>query len=330
MAFDLTAISQAVADHGSVARIAITSARGSVPRDAGTSMLVLADGSHIGTIGGGTLEYQAIEFARKILPGSDMWKRDHRQVPLGPALGQCCGGTVSILTEIFRPEEITALENLPETTQSYTRPITSGAAPDQSIPVKMAERRNRAEATGSADSTILMAGWFSEPFSEPRHPLWIYGAGHVGRALVNILPPLGFDVTWIDTDPARFPDTIPERSTQLVAKNPGDVVRFAPTNARHLVLTYSHALDLDLCHRILSRPFLSAGLIGSATKWARFRNRLERLGHTRQQINRIVCPIGQPELGKSPEVIAVGVATELLRNNAIGLASTDISKEFAL
>ena len=83
--------------------------------------------------------------------------------------------------------------------------------------------------------------------------------------------------------------------------------------AEHLVLTYSHALDLELCHRILGHGFARLGLIGSATKAARFRARLHDLGHLPVEIQRIACPIGDTSLGKHPQAIALGVATELLR-----------------
>ncbi|MFN3577396.1 MAG: XdhC family protein, partial [Tabrizicola sp.] len=87
----------------------------------------------------------------------------------------------------------------------------------------------------------------------------------------------------------------------------------APTDAEHLILTFSHALDLELCHRLLIRGFRSCGLIGSATKWGRFRSRLAALGHDAAAIGRIRCPIGDPRLGKHPQAIAVGVVAELLR-----------------
>jgi xanthine dehydrogenase accessory factor len=89
-------------------------------------------------------------------------------------------------------------------------------------------------------------------------------------------------------------------------------VKFAPDSARHLILTYSHALDLELCHQLLSHRFAFTGLIGSKTKWARFRKRLAELGHTAAQITRITSPIGEPILGKQPQAIAIGVAASLL------------------
>lgn len=91
------------------------------------------------------------------------------------------------------------------------------------------------------------------------------------------------------------------------------LAQHAPVEAHHLVLTYSHEIDLALCHALLTRGFAGAGLIGSATKWARFRSRLQTLGHSGAEISRIACPIGDPTLGKHPQAIAVGVAAALLR-----------------
>jgi xanthine dehydrogenase accessory factor len=97
-----------------------------------------------------------------------------------------------------------------------------------------------------------------------------------------------------------------------VAHDPVLAIRHSPKAADHLILTYSHEIDLALCHGLLRHGFVSCGLIGSATKWARFRSRLSALGHEPAQIARIACPIGEPGLGKHPQAIAVGVAAALL------------------
>ena len=147
--------------------------------------------------------------------------------------------------------------------------------------------------------------------------VWIWGAGHVGRALVGVLAPLpDRRITWIDTDAARFPDPLPAGVRQLIAADPGTLVAEAPTDADHLIVTYSHALDLDLCHRLLVHGFASLGLIGSASKRARFHSRLAALGHSPIEIARITCPIGDPSFGKDPQAIAIGVAAALLRGEA--------------
>jgi len=294
MCLDLSELSQKVATHGRVARVVVAAVQGSTPRDQGAAMLVWQQGQ-CGTIGGGALEYQAVEAARAALCSCDTWSRSLRRVPLGPALGQCCGGSVSLLTEVFGAAECEYLETLAQNVAAIARPVTSGVPP----------------RAGSAPG--FSQAQFSETLAAARRSIWIYGAGHVGRALVDLLPQLGYDVTWIDTDSARFPEGEAPHVSRLIAKDPAEVVRYAPHDARHLILTYSHALDLEICHRILGHGFRSAGLIGSATKWARFQTRLAKLGHSPAQIARIDCPIGLPELGKSPVAIALGVACVLQR-----------------
>lgn len=146
----------------------------------------------------------------------------------------------------------------------------------------------------------------------------------MGRAVVRVFEGLPFEITWIDDAQARFPDDIPPHATPLLATNPADAVAHAPADAIHIVLTYSHALDLEICHRVLLQHHGHLGLIGSATKAARFRTRLAALGHTPATIARLDCPIGDRTLGKEPAAIAIGLATELLqlRNNVAQLTES--------
>jgi xanthine dehydrogenase accessory factor len=171
-----------------------------------------------------------------------------------------------------------------------------------------------ARGQGLKPATCLVQGWLVEPVAAADRQVWVWGAGHVGRALVAVLAPLpGVAITWIDTGPDRFPSDPLPGVTAIPAADPALLADHAPQDAEHLVLTYSHALDLELCHRLLARGFRSCGLIGSATKWARFRSRLAALGHAPASIARIRCPIGEPALGKHPQAIAIGVAADLLR-----------------
>ena len=130
-------------------------------------------------------------------------------------------------------------------------------------------------------------------------------------------------MTWVDTSEDRFPNDIPDGVTKLVAASPSQVVRFAPSHGEHLILTYSHEMDLEICHALLGHGFEFAGLIGSKTKWARFRKRLIALGHSEHQVDRILCPIGERALGKHPQAIAIGVAGALLRLSAEERAEKD-------
>lgn len=315
MSLDLDNLRNAVARHGRIARVTVAEAAGSAPREAGASMLV-REGGQSGTIGGGKLEFDATEAAREALAtGTPMLRR----IPLGPALGQCCGGAVTLLTEIFDSGSLPALA--PDA-PCFARPLP-GSPPGRPLSVdrQLARLRN-----GSAPPRLtLLDGWILEPLRQPVHRLWVHGAGHVGRAIVTILAPLAdWQINWIDTDESRFPDPVPEGVTRIVAEDPARIAAFAPPDAHHLVLTYSHALDLALCHALLTRGFASAGLIGSATKWSRFRKRLRQLGHSDAAISRIACPIGDPGLGKAPQAIAIGVTALLLKTaTARGEAAMD-------
>jgi len=302
MGFDVSALRDAVARHGRVARVVIAQVRGSAPREVGAAMLVWPGGQS-GTIGGGTLEYQATAAALAMLADGKAARLS--QHALGPDLGQCCGGAVHLLTEIYDDVRLSTCEGQ----EVIARPVVAGAA--MTLPVQ--RLLNDARGQGQRPAPQLVAGWMIEPVARASHPVWIWGAGHVGRALVGALSSLpDLAITWVDTGPERFPHTVASGVTTLPAAAPARLVPHAPRAAHHLVLTYSHALDLDLCHRLLGHGFASAGLIGSATKWARFRSRLGALGHAPAQIARIRCPIGDPALGKHPQAIAIGVAASLL------------------
>jgi xanthine dehydrogenase accessory factor len=131
---------------------------------------------------------------------------------------------------------------------------------------------------------------------------------------VDVLAPLPeHAIRWVDTAADRFPDAVPPGVTALPAAQPERLMPRAAANAQHLILTYSHALDLALCDAALRSGFAFCGLIGSGTKRARFARRLRAMGHDDAQIDRICCPIGQKSLGKHPQAIAIGVAAQLLR-----------------
>jgi xanthine dehydrogenase accessory factor len=232
--------------------VTIKETKGSAPRDSGAAMQVFAEGQ-TGSIGGGTLEWEATRIARDMLMDAPQ-DATSRVFPLGPALGQCCGGTVTLSFE--RGAAITPITNC---------------------------------------------------------PLWIWGAGHVGRAVAKVIAPLeDRRITLVDDHTDRLPSALPATVAPLVAATMPRAVRHAPQDAAHLIMTYAHDIDLALCDALLHHGFAQLGLIGSATKWARFQSRLRAMGHTDTEISRITCPIGDPKLGKHPQVIAIGVASALL------------------
>lgn len=292
MTLDLQALYDAVARYGKVARVVVARVDGSAPREAGASMLVWKGGQS-GTIGGGALELEAATLARS---GAFC-----RHFPLGPSMGQCCGGAVTLVCEVF---DAATLPKGP----IFARRIRGDEAMPFKIKRDMAANRN----SGNPVKFRFEHGWLLEAVTQPNREIWIYGAGHVGRAIAAVLVPMPeLNITLIDTSATRFPAGM-DGITELVSAHPADAVAHAPDKAEHLVLTFSHAFDLDICHRILARPFAGAGLIGSKTKWARFRKRLRALGHANSQIDRITCPIGDPALGKHPQAIAISVASQIL------------------
>ena len=333
--FDLAALSSALAAHGRVARVVIAAHDGSSPREVGAAMLVWDQGQS-GTIGGGALEFAAAAKARDLLascpltptlsPGGergsvapvfggsvsdltpssplrgDGWGGEARvdRVALGPSIGQCCGGAVTLWTEVY--------EAVPEPVAGV---VARGPG---TMPLAVKRLLVAARGQGLRPAPGLVQGWLVEPVAEAERQVWIWGAGHVGRALVAVLAPLpGIAITWVDTGPERFPEAMPDGVTPVWAAAPEALVAHAPVTAEHLIVTYRHALDLELCHRLLGRGFRWLGLIGSATKWARFRSRLAALGHSPATINKITCPIGDVSLGKHPQAIAIGVALQLLK-----------------
>ena len=290
MSFDQVKVNAAILEHGAIYRVVIAAVRGSSPREVGATMLFW-EGGQSGSIGGGTLEYKATQNPQLGVCS----------YPLGPELGQCCGGHVTLVTEYF--------DSPVEATQLYIRRVTG----TEELPLEII-RLQRATRNGGAPATFkFIKGWLAEPVDPPRTPLWIWGAGHVGQAVVQIAAQLeDFDITWVDTKPDRFPLGIPSNVTVVPAAEPAHLMPHAPTRAHHLIFTYSHALDLALCDAALKRGFAFCGLIGSQSKWARFKSRLSALGHSSSTILKITCPIGEPNLGKQPIAIAIGVTQSLL------------------
>ncbi len=306
--FDIEALSDALEAHKIVARIVIAETKGSTPREAGTEMLVWEGGS-AGTIGGGRLELEAQTHALEMIsegPGTHL-----ARIALGPARNQCCGGAATLVTEVFDAARYRALDQGFEYQGIWARPIAPDAGP------LSASARRKIEKVQHDDTpipTTLTSGWLIEPVWRNRTPVYIYGAGHVGRALALVLIELPqFEVFLVDVRESQFaglPDTLRQSWVSL----PTEVMQSAPPEAMHLIMTPEHDYDLELCHTLLQQEFAFAGLIGSDTKWARFRSRLSQLGHTAEQIERIQCPIGAPELGKHPQAIAVGVTADLMKH----------------
>lgn len=313
---------------GDMVRVTIIEADGSSPREAGASMVVTAN-SQTGTIGGGALEHQAMARARAMLdgvPGSS-WDRQTEKVALGPSLGQCCGGAVRLLYERIGTFMSRAPANQTgnQSTQQglLVRPLTSGPPPRLVLDRRDTEGLPPPVARAVADMLsglrprrlALVRDWLIEPAGAPRPRLYLYGAGHVGRAIISIAADLPLDIVWVDTARDRFPESLAGDIRIEIAPDPAMTAGRAEASCYHLVMTYSHAIDLAICHALLLRnDFTFLGLIGSRTKRARFLSRLRQAGITDAALQRLTSPIGIGGItGKEPATIAVAAVAQLLQ-----------------
>lgn len=307
--------------HGRCAMVTVAAVEGSAPREAGARMIATADGFH-GTIGGGSLEWQALASAQRGLssPGASVKQSRHA---LGPELGQCCGGQVTLLTETFGREALAAVRALAE--RERLGPfVTRGRIGQEAMAREIVEEADSGMPVRIVGETVI------ERFGERVRPLLLFGAGHVGRALVLALAPLPFAVTWVDSRANAFPAHMPGNVTPVRTNDPAGELASAPRTSFVLIMTHSHALDLEITLAALAAArFPYVGLIGSATKRARFAKRLAQANVPQGVIERLVCPIGVRGIGsKLPAAIAAATAAELLildealerANTAPGLA----------
>ena len=156
---------------------------------------------------------------------------------------------------------------------------------------------------------------FFEAFPWTRRRIVVFGAGHVAQAIAGLGPYLSADLVLIDSREEREirPRLAPQRAFELVlVDHPEAEVDLLPADALVLVMTHSHALDLEIVARAIPRGFPYLGLIGSVRKRERFEKRLAARGLAPEAIARVRCPIGVSKHSKEPSAIAISVAAELL------------------
>lgn len=298
-----------------VVRVVVASLRGSAPRDPGAALLV-TPGTIEGTIGGGHLEFEAIQTALAFLKADESEPAVQiRQFNLGPDLRQCCGGAVQLWLERFTPEDLAMLQAAAHAAQSGSSAMLVTDFDGARVTRRLIDARSPESmqfTPGSAHTGTLLEG-----LSAPRQALWIFGAGHVGQAIVRALSDLPFDITWVESRPGVLPTALPANVRALEAPQPAGLLSEASKDAKYLVLTHDHALDYSLCHAILQRDaFAWLGLIGSKSKAASFRSRLRKDGIAPALIEKLVCPIGVTGIeSKAPAAIAIAVAAQLLQKS---------------
>ncbi len=296
-----------IIEDGRVALITLISADGSTPREAGARMIVTPAGHIQGTIGGGTLEYRVIEEARAALQDPN-WTTRLRDVPLGPDLGQCCGGRLGYVIETFSRSDLEHIQDLAQ------REARSEFSSRGRIGRASHLNRHAIDALHGHEPIRIDDDDLLENFADHRTPVLLFGAGHVGRALTLALAPLPFHVRWIDSRDDAFPALIPQNVTAVRGADMDAEIHLAPSHAFLIVMTHSHPLDLAIVASALKRDDLAfVGLIGSDTKRARFVRRLSEMGLGEAADARLVSPIGLAAIsGKEPAIIAASIVADLL------------------
>jgi xanthine dehydrogenase accessory factor len=300
-------IRQSLEQHRRAALISVIKVDGSAPREVGARMVVEPGAGFFGTIGGGRLEYETLAVAEAAL-SAETPSASVRVWPLGPNLGQCCGGSVTTLIETFDAGDLDRVGELAAAEEAGVFATISRMTAQGRIAREIRDVDGAEAAKGPIEQR------FVERFGEVRKTVLLFGAGHVGRAVVLALSQLPFSVRWIDTREGHFPDYVPANVTTIRTDAPERELDAAPPGAFAVIMTHSHPLDYSIAAAALRRPDLGfVGLIGSATKRARFAGQAQKLGISEQQIARLVCPIGLPGIrDKEPSIIAAGVAAQLL------------------
>ncbi|MDH3621982.1 MAG: xanthine dehydrogenase accessory protein XdhC [Gammaproteobacteria bacterium] len=306
--------------------VTVAGVRGSAPREIGAKMIVTA-GETIGTIGGGQLEYQSTRVAAGML---DDDRLALRSFPLGSSMGQCCGGVVEILFEPVSGGMPAWLRDL-SALHGQREPAVIATRISQSAPAKFVVTAERVFGVDddSADDGLVAAAratlddgtgaWrrvqeLYEPVVMSDFNIAVFGAGHVGAAVVRTLSGLDCNIRWIDSRRNIFRD-VPGNVRPIEAPEPALEVAAMPPDSHYLVMTHSHAIDFEICDRILRRiDARYCGLIGSVSKRRRFEKRFRQQGMPQALLDALVCPIGVHGIsGKKPAEIAVAVAAEMLK-----------------
>ncbi len=301
---------------------------GSTPRELGAKMIVTSDRS-IGTVGGGALEHAVIARARNLLRENEL-DLIIDEFPLGPALGQCCGGRMRVLYERMDANDAAWIKEARDVTDAKSFTIDRERQSDRwfrRCVSQLPDDSNNQSAflffdlngrrLPDAPVDVARLASIREIIRDDRPHVYVFGAGHVGAAIVHLLQTLPAKTTWIDQRADRFPEKMNERVTIVETNDEIDIVARASENAYYFVLTHDHQLDYDITLEILRREDTAfCGLIGSKTKRARFEKRFRRAGITDEAITKLRSPIGADILAdKKPEMIALCAVVEMFQHH---------------
>ncbi len=339
----LPAMRTAAEQGESFVMVTVTEISGSAPREVGARMVVTQN-EVSDTIGGGKLEYEAIARARAMLKTAAGRRRCDEMFGLGEAMSQCCGGAVRLAYEKYTGQALRALEQ--HLAASHSRRFAILASPlasqqpsevfrlkcePDALSAPLADAAQALLRTAEPRNALVKIEgepWFLTRLDEQPTPLVLFGAGHVGTALVKILEDLPFRIQWVDERAQVLPDRVSANVTCHRLKDPLSILAGQHDDTFYAVMTHSHGRDYEICHAILRhRKFGWLGLIGSHTKRKRFVKRFMQDGLDAFAVNRLQCPIGVESIkGKLPAVIAISTAAQLLEHRQLQNEAVSVSQ----
>lgn len=302
---------------GPIGVVTVAEQKGSSPRNPGAKMVVSMSQAR-GTIGGGNLEHVAISEVRERLARFTHSSIEVVKLSLGKDLDQCCGGIVYLVVELIPPSELTWVEEVGNTlkngfsveiiTDLVTGEKTITSIEDLTVTRLLPTSNASARLEGKGRDRVLI-----EQLTPYLMDVVLFGAGHVGKALVEALAPLDCTVRWIDSRSGLFPLSLPDNIIPCRAKDPVSEIKHSSPDTFFLVMTHSHSLDLRLVKAILDLTESQfVGLIGSSSKRKNFINKLRHSGMSDETLKRLICPIGLNSIrDKRPSSIALGTAAQL-------------------
>ena len=302
----------------------VLAADGSSPRGAGAHMAVFADGTALGTVGGGAVERQSIALAQTLLEeGQDALRIFALHPEAGNSTGMVCGGDVTICFQCFSPEKAVGVDAL----RAWLGALESG----KNVWLRLTIDGETVRETGVLSSDDLRHGtesfftsrpyWDGTVYVEPivrAGRVYLFGAGHVGRALVPVLSYVGFEVTVFDNRAELARREHFQTAREIIVGDFAHIFEKVTLTADDyaVVMTPGHQADYEILEQVLRTPATYIGCIGSKRKVALTRERLAAAGFSQQDIDRIHAPIGLPILAETPEEIAVSIAGEMIRHRA--------------